>query len=63
MQLRTGQRYVVMSQPFFSCSASLTPEVLGRQKQARTSVSLSVCDGDGEADRLTGREQIDLHVK
>lgn len=63
MQLSTGQRFVVMSQPFFSCSASLTADVPGRQKQARTSVSLSVCDGNGETDRLTGGERRHLHVK
>lgn len=57
MQLSTGQRFVVMSQPFFSCSASLTAEVPGRQKQARTSVSLSVCLWWKRRDRQTDRKR------
>lgn len=43
MQLHTGQRFVVMFQPCFSCLAGLTAEVPGSQKQARMSVSLPVC--------------------
>lgn len=66
--------YAITHWVAFCCDVSAIFLLFGKfdcrgSRQAKTgthvcqSVYLSVCDGNGETDRLTGRERRDLHAK